>query len=48
MHPGESENTAGSIKKRGDRTWRVRVFSRDADGNRASHSHTVHGIKEDA
>ena len=40
---------AGNITKRGKNTWRVRVFlGRDANGKQKTHSHTVHGTKNDA
>ncbi len=38
---------AGSIVKRGERTWLVRI-STSADGKRSFHNHTVHGTKKDA
>lgn len=40
---------AGNITKRGENTWRVRVFlGRDEKGSQLFHSHTVHGTKKDA
>lgn len=40
---------AGNITKRGESTWRVRVFlGRDIEGSQVFHSHTVHGTKKDA
>ncbi|HTF32786.1 MAG TPA: site-specific integrase [Myxococcota bacterium] len=38
---------AGSIVKRGERTWLVRISS-STDGKRSFHNHTVHGTKRDA
>ena len=40
---------AGSIRKRADRVWQVRIaLGRDASGKRHTHTHTVRGTKKDA
>jgi integrase len=39
----------GSIKQRGKKTWRVRIYlGRDGDGKQKVHSETIHGKREDA
>lgn len=40
---------AGQIRKRGDRTWLIRIFlGRDANGKQKFHHKTIHGTKRDA
>ena len=39
----------GSIRKRGQNTYQVRIFlGKDAQGRHLSHTKTIHGTKKDA